>query len=388
MKQPSLPLPPPLMMNVPGSFAHYTLTQRWTAIVDRILRENAYPAETVTRLEALRQELLHGTVRSLRDDGGPDLADWTGYLAPFVGKAWTDVPWFFAEVYFYRRILEATDYFRAGEWQGHDPFAQQKQAGLEAAIPATRILCEAEGTDLPTRLYGVLWGNRADLSLRPTETASAVQGQTQGQQQHILVDDTPRIGDRRYHQRIDVIADNAGFELVTDLFLIEALLADDRRVHLHLKAHPTFVSDATIADVRLTLAALSADASVPVQQFARRLESAIVANQLVLQADPFWTAPLSFWEMPEALHTDLAASDLVIIKGDAHYRRLLGDRQWEFTTLFADVVGYFPTAFVALRTLKSEIVIGLSAETIQWVSQTDPDWLTNGKWGVIQAFSG
>jgi hypothetical protein len=39
---------------------------------------------------------------------------------------------------------------------------------------------------------------------------------------------------------------------------------------------------------------------------------------------------------------------------------------------------------VALRTLKSEVVVGIKPEVITQVAQADSDWLTNGQWGVIQ----
>lgn len=48
-------------------------------------------------------------------------------------------------------------------------------------------------------------------------------------------------------------------------------------------------------------------------------------------------------------------SALVFLKGDANYRRLIGDRLWQTDTPFADVAGYFPTKLCALRTLKAEL---------------------------------
>ncbi|MCZ7669259.1 MAG: damage-control phosphatase ARMT1 family protein [Chloroflexi bacterium] len=63
------------------------------------------------------------------------------------------------------------------------------------------------------------------------------------------------------HNRIDLIADNAGFELAADLCLVDYLLKSETAVtvHLHLKAHPTFVSDALIKDVEATITFLAGD---------------------------------------------------------------------------------------------------------------------------------
>ncbi len=48
--------------------------------------------------------------------------------------------------------------------------------------------------------------------------------------------------------------DNAGFEFICDLCLVDFLLgrAFGNQVYLHLKPHPTFVSDAMIKDVLYT----------------------------------------------------------------------------------------------------------------------------------------
>lgn len=48
-------------------------------------------------------------------------------------------------------------------------------------------------------------------------------------------------------------------------------------------------------------------------------------------------------------------SSMVFVKGDANYRRLIGDRLWPTDTPFPDVAGYFPARLCALRTLKAEL---------------------------------
>jgi hypothetical protein len=40
----------------------------------------------------------------------------------------------------------------------------------------------------------------------------------------------------------------------------------------------------------------------------------------------YWAQPWAFWHMPGDVMADLGQSDLCFIKGDANYRRLLGDR--------------------------------------------------------------
>ncbi len=397
-------------MSEPGSFAHITLTQRLPAIARRVIAENDFPPSIFKNLETLVQELPDGIVRRLKDDEGPDLTAWSTYVEPMLEKRWLDVPWYFAEAYFYRRILEATDYFLPGASHGVDPFERQKRMGLETAMDSIQPLStrvnswsdtqlQGDGIGNPTSLiallYLALWGNRSDLSLWPVNVGQADHSSqdTHPQQSHILVDDTSILADRvaSFHGvRIDFIVDNAGFELVCDLcvadFLLESAAAG--MVCLHLKPHPTFVSDAMIKDVHHTLEVLAADGEGEVRALAASLQDHIASGRLLLCEDYFWTSPLAFWEMPEPLQQQLTQATLVIVKGDANYRRLLGDRHWHFTTSFADIVCYFPAPFAALRTLKSEIVAGLHPGQAEALSSEDPQWLTNGQWGVSQSFSG
>jgi hypothetical protein len=60
-------------------------------------------------------------------------------------------------------------------------------------------------------------------------------------------------------------------------------------------------------------------------QFAQLLTHLLAEDQLVLHAVEFYTSPLRFDEAPASLLTAFAAADLVLFKGDANYRRLLGN---------------------------------------------------------------
>ncbi len=399
-RQQKTSIPPPLMMSKEGSFAHFTLTQRMPDIVWRVISENDFSSEIVHNLEALIQELPEKNVIFL-EDNGQDVEDWNRYLQPLIGKHWRDLPWFFAEAYFYRRILEATDYFLPGASFGIDPYALQKRRGLETSIHSIRELIaginawnnpqETENTtSLIALIYFALWGNRADMSLFPINAEDSNHRQEiHLEQSHVLVDDTKIIAEiiTNFNKvRIDFIVDNAGFELVGDLCLVDFLLRHQAAeiIYLHLKPHPSFVSDATIQDIHDTLRFLISDDSPEVNLLAHRLQTYIDQGRLLYCEDYFWTAPLVFWEMPEALRNQLAQSSLVFIKGDANYRRCLGDRQWLFTTSFEEIVNYFPAPLAALRTLKSEITVGLQLKQVEMLNNEDPNWQTNGKWGVIQ----
>jgi hypothetical protein len=115
-----------------------------------------------------------------------------------------------------------------------------------------------------------------------------------------------------------------------------------------------------------------------------RLEDDLRAHRLHLESDPFWTSWMMFRQMPSHLQSQLAQSDLVLVKGDVNYRRLLDDLHWPYTTRMEDVTGYFPAPFVTLRTLKGEIMVGLQPGQADALQAEDPTWLINGKRGVIQ----
>ena len=84
------------------------------------------------------------------------------------------------------------------------------------------------------------------------------------------------------------------------------------------------------------------------------------------------------------MRAEIAASDFVIVKGDANYRRLLGDAHWPPTSDFRCVTAYFPAPFVTLRTLKSELIVGLLPGEAERLTEQDSERLTNGQRAVVQ----
>jgi hypothetical protein len=185
---------------------------------------------------------------------------------------------------------------------------------------------------------------------------------------------------------VDILLDNAGFELVGDLCLADYLLRTGitDEIHLHLKAHPIYISDTTLPDVQDTLAFLAAEPPAAARSLAARLGAAIHSGRLRLRPDFFWCSPLAAWDMPERFYTDLGHAMLFISKGDANYRRLVGDRHWPATTPFEEITAYFPATLAALRIFKSQVAVGLSPGQAEAAGHVDPGWMTNGRWGIIQ----
>ncbi len=410
---PKLSIPAPLIGAEKGSFTEFTVTQRMPDIARRVVKENNFPSDINDKLEDLAHELVSGYVQPLQDDTGADVSTWQTYLEPYQGQRWIDIPWFVAETYFYRLILNITNYFNPGQWQGVDPFALQKERGLESSLDAIATLCAQVGKWLDLAvvaetqqvspqhqalialLYFDLWGNRVDLSLwSALGDENRAEFDIDSQQAHILVDDSEQVANlltklksgRVDFIRVDFIVDNAGFELICDLCLVDFILTSGvvSQVKLHLKPHPTFVSDATIQDVRHTIDFMANSSKDEIASSGQRLQRHLGSEKLILTDNYFWTSPLAAWEIPDPLKNELGEANLIIVKGDANYRRLLGDRHWDYTTNIADIICYLPSPMVALRTLKSEVAAGIPSEAIAKLTKSDPNWLTNGQWGVIQ----
>lgn len=397
-----MPIPQPLRGADPSDFTYDSIARRLVEIAERVLAENEFAPGIIAEIENLIREIPDGQIRLLSDS-----QDWNTYVKPYLQNNWLDAPWFFAETYFYRRILEATGYFHSEAGRRIDPFARQKLQALASRSELFRELSnrvsgmlewgEQRQESLADLLAANLWGNQVDLSMWPAdEDQPDSHTDSSQQQQFMVVDDRTAVIDHLEHQkvaqrrltRIDFILDNAGFELLADLYLALFLLHSRlaKNIVLWAKDHPTFVSDATILDVHQMVDVIVKDKLVSTASLGGLLQSDLQDGRLELKTHPFWTSPLAMWNMPDALLQELAQADLIISKGDANYRRLLGDRHWPFTTSFDDVVCYLPASFVAIRTLKSEVVVGLDPGQPERLAGQDPDWLTDGRWGMIQFY--
>jgi len=385
-------LPPYLMTSDPDSFARHTILERKPQILRQVIADNEYPPEINAALDELRNEIANHPIQPLHENAA-DVAFWNVEVSNLAGKTWLEIPWYFAETYFYRKVLEAIGYFQPGERQGLDPFAKQKRGQIESdiqklAIEWVQLSALEPGTRFEALLHSCLWGNRADLS-NFTVTEKGRGGLTAHEERHlILIDDTEGIRKLLSSgvSRVDFICDNVGSDLLFDLGLTDFLLEQGwvKEVHLNLKNQPFFVSDAMPVDAILTINSLQKSPDAAMRDWGRRLEKNLADGRLILETDPFWTTCLMFRQMPDHLRQSLSHSAIVLIKGDVNYRRLLDDRAWAHTTRMEEVCSYFPAPFATLRTLKGEIMVGLETGQAEELQAKDPTWLINGKRGVIQ----
>lgn len=364
MSKPRTPLdtptsPAPWTCKEPGSFAWRTWNVRWPAILDDTVARNATRLDDVARaaLIALRDEIAHEPMRGLEsdvDDG------WRAACAPHVGRTWDQAPWYFAESYLYRRVLEATRFLD----NGVDPFLPIKLDEERAMLTRVQAARTVLGDDVRALLHASLWGNRADLSY----AVGRAFGES-GDADDLLVDDSAlALARLDAAKRVGIVLDNAGTELAFDLLLADALVRRGHDVVLHAKAHPFFVSDATRVDVERTAALLG-----------------MTPSTLWTLDHAYWTSSGFFFtnDMPHDLVGELATCDVVILKGDANYRRLVGDAPWPHDTSVTTAMD-FPRPLIALRTCKAEVVVGVAPDVVSRARAREPAWLVNGRFGVIQ----
>jgi len=385
-------LPPPLMTSELGSFARRTIVERKPQIIRQVIEDNDYPPDVVQALETFSEEIASQPMRPLSEQA-PDVAFWNRELAGYRGKMWLEVGWYFAETYFYRRLLEAVRYFQLGPWEGHDPFGKRKREQEEVAVERlagdwSQLADVEPEVAFEPLLHSCLWGNRADLSNYTVNLQAHGGLRASEERRNILIDHTDKVWELLAGglQRVDFVNDNVGMELLFDLALADFLLVQGRVREgvFHLKDRPFFVSDAMPKDVQMTLSLLRVVPDAAVQGLGARLQEHLAAERLILKDDPFWTSSLMFRQVPQSLRAELARSNLVILKGDVNYRRLLDDRHWPHTMRLEEIAAYFPAPLLVLRTLKGEIIVGLEPGQAEALAAEDPTWLINGKRGIIQ----
>jgi damage-control phosphatase, subfamily III len=369
-----------------NAFAQRTIAERIPKILEDTHAANSDLPEVLRqRIEALRQSLKRGDPIPPLQLPAPDYDEWQAAYAVHRGENWHNTQWFFAEKYVYRLLIEAVRWWELGR----DPFASIKveeyrrdepwrllEMGLSLSGPVEERLSEA--------LALALWGNRIDLSY----AVSTQQGTSPANSDDLLLDDREQVVDHLMAGRgaVHIITDNAGTELAMDCLLADFLLENlTDQVIMHVKLHPTFVSDATAGDVR-QLFGMMRESGRPasIQALGGRQCSALDAGRLRLAPDAYWNSSYFLWDLPPRLRRAFQEGTLTIFKGDVNYRRVVGDAIWPPEISFEQVVGAFPAPALALRTMKSDPLAGLPAEQIRALDETDPDWRLTGRCGIIQ----
>jgi uncharacterized protein with ATP-grasp and redox domains len=376
----------PAMIRTDGSnaFAYNTMKVRVPAIIREVAVLNPdYPVSIQTTLAQLASNIESDQPIPLIDMFSPDFEQWALSYAPYAGDTWLNTDWFFAEIYCYRLLIQVVRWWETGR----DPFTPKKFAELGSPELWERIEEVVSSADQPFEerllalVYAALWSNRMDLSFAASQSHG-----TKNADDDLLVDDSVAVVRHLLDHNGDIhmIIDNTGTELAMDLALADGLLQRaGNRIIIHPKMHPTFVSDATASDILTLIEKIRSQTGAAVRHFGDRLHQAFETGRLRFAPDFYWNSTRLLWDMPLHLVNAFQTASLVIIKGDANYRRMVGDILWPPETPFATVTDYFPAPLLALRTLKSDLVVGLPSGLVEHLDSTDPHWRTNGRRGLI-----
>ncbi len=378
--------PRPIRTDSSNPFAQQTVAQRLPAIVNDVIQSNYWLSEPMRNgLALLRESLVNNDLIAPLTLPAPDYETWAEDCAKHSGARWQQAEWFYAEMLFFRHIIQHTRYFE----NNFDPYWPMKSRELssDALKRLVNAALAADG-DLYHLLGFALWGNRIDLS-HPAGLLSA----EETLDEELLSDDRAQAIAQMEHGTgtVHLITDNAGSELAMDLVLVDALLARGIPVMLHMKMHPTYVSDATPRDLRNFIELLESgtfDDALhgPAKAWGGRLRAAFNAGALRVAPDFYWNSPRWLNQLPPRLQATFAGARLVILKGDANYRRSTFDTVSAPDIPYQEVTAYFPHPLLALRTLKSDPVFGLdAARAAQLDAQHGAEnWRVIGRYGVIQ----
>ncbi len=374
--------PPPLRTDGSNAFARRSMQVRVPRIARDVLARGGSSASTRARVERLASEIESDAPLPSPRGPAPDIEGWERSHAEHAGETWLGTEWFHAELAFYFELAGACRFWETGR----DPFAAVKEEELAGARPWERLdqALSVRGSReerMHALLEAALWGNRVDLSY----TVAASLTKTEGD---LLVDDRPAalaaLAGPGAH--VHIVADNSGAELALDLALAATVLEDPgARVSVHVKMHPVFVSDAMVRDVWQLLDRMRAGAAGgEPRRLAEGLQDRFDEGRLMLAPDPFWSSPRFLWRAPAHLLSALASASAVVVKGDANYRRVVGDALWPPAAPLSEACGYLRAPVVCLRTMKSDAVLGLPPGLAETLDASEPHWRIDGRRGVIQ----
>ncbi|KAI4469536.1 hypothetical protein MML48_1g21564 [Holotrichia oblita] len=313
--------------------------------------------------------------------------------------------WLFAECYMYRRITECLEQTKT--LKNMDPFQFQKEdaffRALQMMAPAGTFLqdkLEGEAEDMESTFIKLLkinlWGNKCDLSLTLGRIKYDNDAKTdiEHMDEYILCDDSNHVWDALSETTdsniVDIVLDNCGFELFTDMCLADFIIKNKYAEHVrfYVKSIPWYISDTTAKDFHWTLHQLKICKNSVLKKLGDRWNNYIRIKTWTVEEDNFWTLPVTYKDMAQwdiALYRKLSAAKLIIFKGDVNYRKLFGEKNWPMTkSIKAALQGFHPSKICTLRTIKAHIVCGLPVGLAEDIEEKDNDWLITGKYGLIQ----
>eukprot|EP00834_Sanchytrium_tribonematis_P004218 NODE_195_length_13287_cov_0.482484.p4 type:complete len:394 gc:universal NODE_195_length_13287_cov_0.482484:5490-6671(+) len=375
------------IIGLENEFAKHSLMIRIPEIITNVINELYLQQRSneIALLGKLKYELIRNRTMDLFDDDIEGVEEWNKIIINAKNEnafslSYFEAPWLFSECYIYRKIESIVHKIN------FDVFEKEKHKALDQTLQKFQFkqILPLKKDQLKQMLLNSLWGNQMDLSLHVSFKNVQVYDENL---KYLILDDFEIF--HEYIQNISsgvihIILDNCASEFLNDLlladFMIEHLYAST--VHFHCKPFPWFVSDVTLKDVEYTFEELFANKNFV--HLATKWKRWREEEVFIFKSNYFWNMPFIYNEMefrnPE-LFEELAAADLCIFKGDLNYRKLCGDRISEKA-----LNDFKNIRCLAIRTCKSDAIVGVSENKKTELDQDDPKWRVNGKYGIIQYF--
>ena len=301
-------------------------------------------AKVLEQLSKLRYEMQTNKPLSPLEDCHPSSGAWNLYLAARLEEegavAWFSSSWMLVECYMYRRMAQAVN-MAGPSLKGLDFFRGQKEEGFHSSLASMESLgswlvaqlassCTASQT-WATLLQVSLWGNKCDLSISAGAKNSALGDPVTGLQamaERILSNQGDeawqRLEGRGAGALVDIVMDNSGFELFTDLCLADFMVTSGvaSKVRLRIKNQPWFVSDTTPRDLAWSLERLAASNVSCLSQLGRRWSGHLEQGLWTVHDDAFWTLPHCYHEMAAVdpqLYSELSQVNWTLASGAAAF---------------------------------------------------------------------
>ncbi|XP_032589996.1 damage-control phosphatase ARMT1 [Drosophila grimshawi] len=405
------------------SYAYHTIRNRLpvilTRVIDSLTRDKS---ELIAEFgEHAREELkiVIGLISRLKYElqtdkpfqeftgDEPDHDLWNDFIAelPKEGRTFYQACWMYTECYTYRKLYSFVE--NSIFIKQFDCFGKIKEQALIGSQDAILSLAKyTRRTENCIEMFAELlkmnlWSNRNDLSDDGRLFNMEILHDVSAMDEYILINNVEDIWiclsehNSINRQHVDIVLDNAGYELFNDFILAEYIIEKGlaEKVRFHVKAFPWYVSDTTKRDFNHTLEYLSKHSDYIISLIGNKFKQFFDDGKFELAPiSYFWTAPHAFHNMrnlePE-LYQSLQQSKLIIFKGDLNHRKLLSDVCWESTQdIKVCLGGFLPSNFCTVRTIKSEVISGLAQGVSEDLTRKDPNWMVTGNYGIIQFVDG
>lgn len=210
------------------------------------------------------------------------------------------------------------------------------------------------------------------------------------------------VSDLHNVNRINVLVDNFGIEFLADIimgyyFILKKGRDSSIEIVYHVNELPVFVSDVKRGDDQVLFKVLT-ELIKDNAQYKYLLEDInhfIQNGKIKFKSDFFWNMPSRYDTITQSKYKKsgylsevksiFTGNDLLIIKGDLNYRRMVGDKNYNPQKKIEKFIKYISCPVLIIRSFKSNVtLLGKSYNNVVENKNIEQDWQSNGKYGVIQ----